>query len=207
MRRLAGTLLATIPLALLLTASPAAGSVSRDPSVPAPSIATPTAPPSPDPVARPEPLSPPEPAAPAPMSPPGPAGAMSTVDEVVGSLPSTQSLLGQLGLFAVPASPDTRSPGAADPSSSARSRAMSAASPGSAASEASSAARRDLRAQRVSAVTETAALLRVARSSTPLIALLIVAVAFLLVQGRLDRRAPQLASAPLDRRQQLLEFS
>jgi len=191
-RRLAGTLLATIPLALLLMASPAVGSVSRDPPVPAPGIAAPAA--------APDPVSPPAPAAPTP------AGAVSTIEEVAGSLPSAQSLLGRLGLFGVAVSPATLSPGASAATPPAASRPGAAAS-GGAGAETSSATRRALRARRVSAVTGTAALLRVARSSAPLIALLVAAFVFLLVQGRLDRRAPQLVSAPLDRRQELLEFS
>ena len=67
--------------------------------------------------------------------------------------------------------------------------------------------RSSLSAARLGPPTGTAAVLRLARSSTALIALVVIAVAFLVVQGRLDRRTPRLMTAPLDRRGELLEFS
>ena len=51
------------------------------------------------------------------------------------------------------------------------------------------------------------AVLRAARSSTGLFILAGAAALFLLVQGRLDRRSPRLADAPIDRRAEMLEFS
>jgi hypothetical protein len=51
------------------------------------------------------------------------------------------------------------------------------------------------------------AVLRAARSSTGLFVLAGAAALFLLVQGRLDRRSPRLADAPIDRRAEMLEFS
>jgi hypothetical protein len=51
------------------------------------------------------------------------------------------------------------------------------------------------------------AVLDATRSSTVLFLLVGAALVFLAVQDRLDRRSPQLADAPVDRRAEMLEFS
>ena len=70
------------------------------------------------------------------------------------------------------------------------------------------AARRPLRANLPSPDAETA-VVRAERSSTALFVLLAVAIVFLVflvVQGRVDRRTGLLAAPPLDRREDVLEF-
>lgn len=121
-------------------------------------------------------------------------------------LPVLSSALPVPGLFGGSVSPS------ALPATSEGAPPLAAAPPGSSLVPADAAGSglspsRSIGAGRVAPVPGTGTVLRLARSSTALIALLAVAVAFLVVQGRLDRRSPRLASAPLDRRDELLEFS
>jgi hypothetical protein len=121
--------------------------------------------------------------------------------------PVVSPLLAQLGLDAASRADAAPDPGPAPGAPPPQARSDAATASVVADATPSAAPRASITGERIEPVTGTSAVLRLARSSTALLVLLVAAVAFLLVQGRVDRRSPRLASAPLDRRDELLEFS